>query len=170
MFFWNSLAFLMIQKMLAIWSLAPLPCLKPAWTSGSSRFRHCRSLAWRIWGITLLACKISALQSYLKPKPFLSFRGDGFLAGDDRAQKPLMVSGDCWISAVFFWFWLSIWYQAIAMETLQYWASPFCNSSFYNKMKEDRWLCGCSCLMAFKKNYVSTHVYLWRIHLDIWQN
>ena len=29
MFFWNSLAFLMIQQMLAIWSLVPLPFLKP---------------------------------------------------------------------------------------------------------------------------------------------
>ena len=38
MFFWNSLAFLMIQQMLAIWSLVPLPFLKPAWTSGGSRF------------------------------------------------------------------------------------------------------------------------------------
>ena len=38
MFFWNSLAFSMIQWMLAIWSLVPLPFLKPAWTSGSSRF------------------------------------------------------------------------------------------------------------------------------------
>ena len=28
MFFWNSLAFLMIQRMLAIWSLVPLPFLK----------------------------------------------------------------------------------------------------------------------------------------------
>ena len=36
MFFWNSLAFSMIQQMLAIWSLVPLPFLKPAWTSGSS--------------------------------------------------------------------------------------------------------------------------------------
>ena len=27
----------MIQQMLAIWSLVPLPFLKPAWTSGSSR-------------------------------------------------------------------------------------------------------------------------------------
>ena len=27
MFFWNSLAFLMIQQMLAIWSLVPLPFL-----------------------------------------------------------------------------------------------------------------------------------------------
>ena len=33
MFFWNSLAFSMIQQMLAIWSLVPLPFLNPAWTS-----------------------------------------------------------------------------------------------------------------------------------------
>ena len=44
MFFWNSLAFLMTQQMLAIWSLVPLPYLKPAWTSGSSRFTYCWSL------------------------------------------------------------------------------------------------------------------------------
>ena len=30
---WNSLAFLMIQQMLATWSLVPLPFLNPAWTS-----------------------------------------------------------------------------------------------------------------------------------------
>ena len=36
MFFWNSLAFSMIQRMLAIWSLVLLPFLKPAWISGSS--------------------------------------------------------------------------------------------------------------------------------------
>ena len=36
MFFWNSLAFLMIQWMLAIWSLVPLPFVNPAWTSGIS--------------------------------------------------------------------------------------------------------------------------------------
>ena len=35
----------MIQWMLAIWSLVPLPFLKPAWTSGSSRFMYCWSLA-----------------------------------------------------------------------------------------------------------------------------
>ena len=39
--FWNSLAFPMFQGMLAIWSLVPLPFLKPAWTSGSSRFTYC---------------------------------------------------------------------------------------------------------------------------------
>ena len=63
--FWNSLAFLMIQRMLAIWSLVPLPFLKPAWTSGSSRFTYCWSLAWRILSITLVACALSLL--YHKP-------------------------------------------------------------------------------------------------------
>ena len=54
MFFWHSLAFSMIQRMLAIWSLVPLPFLKPAWTSGSSRFAYCWSLAWRILSITVI--------------------------------------------------------------------------------------------------------------------
>ena len=44
--FWNSLTFLMTQSMLVIWSLAPLPFLKTAWTSGSSQFTYCWSLAW----------------------------------------------------------------------------------------------------------------------------
>ena len=48
MFFWNSLAFSMIQQMLAIWSLVPLPYLYPAWTSGSSQFTQCWIPACRI--------------------------------------------------------------------------------------------------------------------------
>ena len=60
MFFWNSLAFSMIQWMLAVWSLVPLPFLKPAWTSESSWFTYYWSLAWRILSITLLACEMSA--------------------------------------------------------------------------------------------------------------
>ena len=38
MFFWNSLAFSMIKRMLAIWSLVAVHFLNPAWTSGSSQF------------------------------------------------------------------------------------------------------------------------------------
>ena len=53
--------FLMIQQMLAIWSLVPLPFLKPAWASGSSQFTYCWSLAWRILSITLLVCEMSAI-------------------------------------------------------------------------------------------------------------
>ena len=36
--------FLMIQQMLAIWSLVTLPFLNPAWTSGSSWLTYCWSL------------------------------------------------------------------------------------------------------------------------------
>ena len=61
MFFWNSLAYSMIQQMLAIWSLVPLPFLNPAWTPESSRFTYCWSLAWRILSMTLLACEISTI-------------------------------------------------------------------------------------------------------------
>ena len=39
-FFWNFLAFSMIQQMLAIWSLVPLAFLNPACTSGSSQFTY----------------------------------------------------------------------------------------------------------------------------------
>ena len=61
MFFWNSLAFSMVQEVLAIWSLVPLPFLNPAWTSASSQFTYCWSLAQRILSITLLVCEMSAI-------------------------------------------------------------------------------------------------------------
>ena len=70
MFFWNSLAISMIQRILAIWSLVPLPFffplpfLNPVWTSGSSWFTHYWSLAWRILSITLLACEMSAIVQF----------------------------------------------------------------------------------------------------------
>ena len=77
MFSWNSLAFSMIQRMLAIWSLVPLPFLKPAWTSGSSQFTYCWSLAWRILSVTLLACVLGCnlknnrmISVYFQGKPF----------------------------------------------------------------------------------------------------
>ena len=57
-FLWNSLAFLMIQWMSVIWSMVPLPFLKPAWISGSSQFTYCWRLAWRIFSIILLACEM----------------------------------------------------------------------------------------------------------------
>ena len=64
--FWNSLAFLMIQQMLAIWSLVPLPFLKPSWTSWSLQFMYSWSLAGRILSITLLACERSTVLQYFE--------------------------------------------------------------------------------------------------------
>ena len=57
---WNSLAFSMIQQMLAIWSVVPLCFLNANWTPKSSWFIYYWSLACRILRITLLACKMKA--------------------------------------------------------------------------------------------------------------
>ena len=91
MFFWNSLAFSMIQWMLAIWSLVPLPFLKPAWTSGSSRFTYCWSLAWRILRVTLLACEMSAIVWLFEHYLALPFFGIGM------KTKLFQSCGHCWV-------------------------------------------------------------------------
>ena len=91
MFFWNSLAFSMIQRMLAIWSLVPLPFLKPAWTSGSSRFTYYWSLAWRILSITLLSCKMSAIVRWFEHSLALPFFETGMKT--DLFQS----CGHCWV-------------------------------------------------------------------------
>ena len=75
--FWNSLAFSVIQWMLAIWSLVPLLFLNPAWISGSSSFMYCWSLAWRILSITLLACEMSAIVWQFEHSLALPFFGIG---------------------------------------------------------------------------------------------
>ena len=46
-FFWNSLAFSMIQQSLAIWALVPLPFLNQALTSGS--FGNSRTFHFNVW-------------------------------------------------------------------------------------------------------------------------
>ena len=81
----------MIQWMLAIWYLAPLLFLKPAWTSGSSWFTYCWSFAGRILSITFLVCEMSAIvwkfEHYLK----LPFLGTGMKT--DLFQS----YGHCWV-------------------------------------------------------------------------
>ena len=64
-------------RMLAILSLVPLPFLNPAWTPGSSRFRYSRSLAWRILGITLWLCKMSAIVWWFEHSLAFPFFGIG---------------------------------------------------------------------------------------------
>ena len=81
----------MIQQMLAIWSLVPLPFLKPTWTSGSSRFTCCWILAWRILSITLLACEMSAIVWYFEHSLALPFFGSGMKT--DLFQS----CGHCWV-------------------------------------------------------------------------
>ena len=82
----------MIQQMLGTWSLVPLPFLKPAWTSGSSWFMYCWSLAWTILSITLLAaCEMSAIVRYFEHSLALPF----FVIG---MKTDLFQScGHCWV-------------------------------------------------------------------------
>ena len=94
-FFWNSLAFLMIQQMFEIWSLVSLPFLKPAWTYGSSQFMYCWSLAWRILSITLLACEMSVIVQWFEHSLVLSFLGIGMKTDIFQSY------GHCWVFQIF---------------------------------------------------------------------
>ena len=80
----------MIQWMLAIWSLFPLPFLNPAGTSGSSWFTYYWSLAWRILSITLLACEMSAIVH------IWAFFGIAFLWVGMKTDI-FQSSGHCWV-------------------------------------------------------------------------
>ena len=91
MFFWNSLVFSMIQQMLVIWFLVPLPFLKPSWTSGSSQFTYCWSLAWRILSITLLTLWDECNCAIVEHSLALPFLGIGM-------ETDLFQScGHCWV-------------------------------------------------------------------------
>ena len=91
MFFWNALAFSVIQWMLATWSLVPLSFLNPAWTSGNSQFMYCWTLAWRILSVTLLECEMSAIVRSFEHSFALPFFGIGMKT--DLFQS----CGHCWV-------------------------------------------------------------------------
>ena len=94
MFFWNSLAFSVIQRMLAIWSLLPLLFLNPPWISGSSRLMYCWSLAWRILSITLLASEMSAVVWKFQQSLALPLFGIGMKI------ELFQSCGHCWICQI----------------------------------------------------------------------
>ena len=81
----------MIQWMLVIWSLAPLPFIKPAWTAGISWLMYCWSLGWRILSVSLLTCEICAIVWQLEHSLALPFFGI-------RMKTDLFQScGHCWV-------------------------------------------------------------------------
>ena len=96
MFFWDSLSFSKIQQMLAIWSVVPLPFLKPAWTSGSSWFTYCWSLTWRILSITLLVCEMSAIVQQFEHSLTLPFFGTGMKTDLFQSYGLCWVFQICW--------------------------------------------------------------------------
>ena len=81
----------MIQWMLAIWSLVPLPFLNPIYTSESSQFTYCWSLAWRILSIILLGCEMITTIWQFEHSLALPFFGIGMKT--DLFQS----YGHCWV-------------------------------------------------------------------------
>ena len=75
--------------MLIIWSLVPLPFIKPTWTSGSSWFLDRWNLAWIILSITLLVCEMSAIVLW-------AFFDIAFLR-DWNEIWPFQSCGHCWV-------------------------------------------------------------------------
>ena len=86
----------MIQQMLAIWSLVPLPFLNPAWTSGSSWFMYCWSLAWRILSITLLVCEMSAIVQWFEHSLALPFFRIGMKTDLFQSCGHCYIFQNCW--------------------------------------------------------------------------
>ena len=80
--------------MLAIWSLVPLPFLKPAWT-GSSWFTYCWSLAWRILNIALLAWEMSAVVWIQEDKSNSSKPWSSIFKLNDTPRGGRTVSSHC---------------------------------------------------------------------------
>ena len=81
----------MIQWILEIWSLVPLPFQKPAWTSGCPWFTYCWRLARRILSITLLAWEVRAIVWWCEHSLVLPFLGIGMRI--DHFQS----CGHCWV-------------------------------------------------------------------------
>ena len=108
MFLWITLALLMIQWVLTIWSLVPLPFLNPTWTSGSSWLMCYWSLAWRILSITLLVCEMTAIVWQSELSWGLLFFGNGMemktgklemktFFGTEMKTDRFDSCGHCWV-------------------------------------------------------------------------
>ena len=102
-FFWNSLAFSMIQRMLAIWSLVPLPFLNLGCIFGSSQFTYCQSLDRRILSITLLVCEVDSIVQKFEHSLALP------LFGMEMKTDIFQSCGHCWIFQICWHIECSIW-------------------------------------------------------------
>ena len=110
-----------IQRVLAIWSLVPLPFPNPACISGISWFMHCWSLAWRIFSIILLTYEMSAIVWWFEHSLALPFFGIGMKIDLFQVRNELLsywgtsacYESDCLLLLLFF----------TAFETLYFWLS-----------------------------------------------
>ena len=69
--------------------------LNPAWTSRSSQFTYCWSLAWRILSITLVVCEMSAIEWQFEHSLALP------LFGIEMKTYFFQSCGRCWVFQIF---------------------------------------------------------------------
>ena len=86
----------MIQQVLAIWSLVPLPFRSSAWTSGSSQLMYCWSLVWRILSITLLVFEMRTVVRQFEPSLVLPLFGIGMKSDLFQFCVHFWVFQICW--------------------------------------------------------------------------
>ena len=153
MSFWNSLAYSMIQRMLAIWSLVPLPFLNPVCTLGSSQFMFCGSLAWKILSITLPECEMNAIVWQFEHSLSLPFCGFGMKTDLFQSCGHCWVFQICWrtecntLTASSFRIWNSsagILSPLLALFIVMLYKAPLTSHS---KMSGSR--CACFCFLFF---------------------
>ena len=98
MFSWNSLAFSLIQWMLAIWSLVPLPFLNPTWTGFSN---------WIFWKFSVHILLKPSLENYehyfasvwdeCNCAVVWAFFGIAFLWDWNETDPVAQSCGHCWV-------------------------------------------------------------------------
>ena len=113
MFLWIGLAFSVIQRMLVILSLIPLPFLNPACTSGISQFTFCWSLVWRILSTALLACEMIVIVQQFEHCMALPF------FGIEMKTDLLQSCGHCWIFQIYW----HIEYRTLIASSFMIWNS-----------------------------------------------
>ena len=132
--------------MLAIWSLVLLPFLNPAWTSGSSWFMYFWSLAWRIWGITLLACEMSKIVWQFEHSLALPFFGTGMKTDHFQSCGQYSVFQICWhiecstFTASSFRFWNSLTGISSPPLALFIVMVPKAHLNLHSRMSDSRWV------------------------------
>ena len=154
----------MIQQMLAIWSLVPLPFLNPAWTSGSSWFMYCWGLAWRIWSITLLACEMGASVRSFKHSLVLPF------FGMEIKTDLFQFCGHCWVfqicwhiecstfTASSFRIWNS-WTGILSPPLALFIVNPKAHLTSHSRMSGSRWVITPSLLSGSWRSFLISSVY-----------
>ena len=104
-----------------------LPFLNPAWTSGSSQFMYCWSLAWRILNIASLVCEMSAILRKFEHSLALPVLGIGMKT--DLFQS----CGHCWVFQIC-WLLCPLWLSlmtGVVLSSRPF--SPVINSDFWTR-------------------------------------